>query len=192
MVLLLWFFNVFFLSCVCCAFVRVCLYVPCDHLLGKKGLTYWLSFVVSYWQFVTFPMVHWVRCGTWLYRFLIFAPLLTLICLEIMKNNEENIQTVSRISRHCLIAGRSIYCMGQIIDSVDHILGISRKCDRIHMIVIFWYWRKMYQIWNMCTTLDYSRWTSQNAEKFTHIKVRLLDQAVILFNCVPLQNGNFS
>ena len=29
-------------------------------------------------EFVTFPLVSWVRCGTWLYRFLIFAPLLTL------------------------------------------------------------------------------------------------------------------
>ena len=29
-------------------------------------------------QFVTFPLVSWVRCGTWLYRFLIFATLLTL------------------------------------------------------------------------------------------------------------------
>ena len=26
---------VLFLSCVCYAFVRVCLYVPCGHLLGK-------------------------------------------------------------------------------------------------------------------------------------------------------------
>ena len=25
----------FFLPCVCHAFVRVCLYVPCGHLLGK-------------------------------------------------------------------------------------------------------------------------------------------------------------
>ena len=29
-------FIVFFLSCVCYAFVRVCLYVPCGHLLGKS------------------------------------------------------------------------------------------------------------------------------------------------------------
>ena len=42
-----------------------------------KGLTSWLSFVVSNCEFVTFPLVSWVRCGTWLYRFLIFAPLLT-------------------------------------------------------------------------------------------------------------------
>ena len=33
-VLLLWIFHVF-LSFVCYAFVRVCLFVPCGHLLGK-------------------------------------------------------------------------------------------------------------------------------------------------------------
>ena len=31
-----------------------------------------------YCEFVTFPLVSWVRYGTWLYRFLIFAHLLTL------------------------------------------------------------------------------------------------------------------
>ena len=100
-----------FLSCVCYAFVRVCLFVPCGHLLtlilrgftdrskavlllwifygffclficalwspAMKGLTSWLSFVVSNCESVTFQLVCWVRC-TWLYRFLIFAPLLTL------------------------------------------------------------------------------------------------------------------
>ena len=30
-------------------------------------------------EFVTFPLVSWVTCGTWLYRFLIFAPLLTFL-----------------------------------------------------------------------------------------------------------------
>ena len=34
-VLLLWIFYGFFLSCVCYAIERVCLYVPCGHLLGK-------------------------------------------------------------------------------------------------------------------------------------------------------------
>ena len=43
-----------------------------------KGLTSWLSFVVSNCEFVTFPLVSWVRCGTGLYRSMIFAPLLTL------------------------------------------------------------------------------------------------------------------
>ena len=53
----------------------------------------YMCFVVTCWEradllalvcgvfceFVTFPLVSWVRCGTWLYRFLIFAPLLTFI-----------------------------------------------------------------------------------------------------------------
>ena len=29
-----------------------------------KGLTSWLSFVVSNCEFVTFPLVSWVGCGT--------------------------------------------------------------------------------------------------------------------------------
>ena len=48
-----------------------------------KGLTSWLSFVVSNCEFVTFPLVSWVRCGTWLYRFLIFAPLLTFTLKQV-------------------------------------------------------------------------------------------------------------
>ena len=71
----LWIFYVFVLSCVCyvCARLFICaLWSP-----AGKGLTSWLSFVVSNCKFVTFPLVSWVRCGTWLYQFLIFAPLLT-------------------------------------------------------------------------------------------------------------------
>ena len=48
----------FILSCVCYAFVRI-LWSP-----AGKGLTSWLSFVVSNCEFVTFPLVSWVRCGT--------------------------------------------------------------------------------------------------------------------------------
>ena len=48
--------------------------MPCG-----KGLNSWLSFVMSNCEFVTFPLVSSVRCGTWLYRFLIFAIFLTLI-----------------------------------------------------------------------------------------------------------------
>ena len=61
-----------FLSCFCYAVVRVCLLMPCGQL------TSWLLFVMSKCEVVTFPLVSWIRCGTWLYQFLIFAPLLTL------------------------------------------------------------------------------------------------------------------
>ena len=66
----------------------LCLLCPCTRLLicalcspAGKELTPWLSFVVSYFEFVSFPLVSLVRYGAWLYRFLIFAPLTTLITI---------------------------------------------------------------------------------------------------------------
>ena len=56
-----------------CASVYMCLVVTCWE---KADL---LAFVCSNCEFVTFPLVSWVRCGTSLYRFLIFATLLTLL-----------------------------------------------------------------------------------------------------------------
>ena len=42
--------------------VRVCLYVLCGHLLGRANL---LALVCGvYCEFVIFPLVSWVRCGT--------------------------------------------------------------------------------------------------------------------------------
>ena len=71
---LLCFCSVLCLLCLCTRLFICALWSP-----AGKGLTSWLSFVVSYCEFVTFPLVSWVRCGTWLYRFLIFAPLLTFM-----------------------------------------------------------------------------------------------------------------
>ena len=60
-----------------CASVYMCFVVTCwkraDLLALMCGV---------FCEFVTFPLVSWVRCGTWLYRFLIFAPLLTSIGLK--------------------------------------------------------------------------------------------------------------
>ena len=70
---LLCFFSVLCLLCLCTRLFICALWSP-----AGKGLTSWLSFVMSYCEFVTFPLVSWVRYGTWLYRFLIFAPLLIL------------------------------------------------------------------------------------------------------------------
>ena len=48
-----------FLSCVCYAFFICALCTP-----AGKGLTSWLTFVVSNCEFVTFLLVFMVRCGT--------------------------------------------------------------------------------------------------------------------------------
>ena len=58
-----------------------------------KGLTSWLSFVMSNGDVVTFPLVPWVRCATWLYRFLLTlsgrsfkkkkVPFLSLHCYQL-------------------------------------------------------------------------------------------------------------
>ena len=69
---LLCFFSVLCLLCLCARLLICALWSP-----AGKGLTSWLSFVVSNCMLVTFPLVSWVRSGTKLNRFLIFAPLLT-------------------------------------------------------------------------------------------------------------------
>ena len=56
------------------ASVYMCFVVTCWERAAS-----WLWFVVSNCEFVTFPLVSWVRCGTSLYRFLIFAPLLIFV-----------------------------------------------------------------------------------------------------------------
>ena len=71
---LLSFCSVLCLLCLCARLFICALWSP-----AGKGLTSWLSFVVSNCEFVTYPLVFWVGCGTWLYLLLIFAPLLTLI-----------------------------------------------------------------------------------------------------------------
>ena len=67
-------FSVLCLLCLCARLCICALWSP-----AGKGLASWLSFVVYNCEFVTFPLVSWVRCGTWLYWFVIFAPLLTFI-----------------------------------------------------------------------------------------------------------------
>ena len=74
---LLCFSSILCLICLCARLFICALWSP-----AGKGLTSWLSFVVSNGKFITFPLVSWVGCGTWLYRFLIFAPLLTFIVLQ--------------------------------------------------------------------------------------------------------------
>ena len=62
------FYNWIKFLCFCSVLCLLCL---CVHLFicalwssAGKGLTSWLSFVLSNCEFVTFPLVSWVRCGT--------------------------------------------------------------------------------------------------------------------------------
>ena len=56
---LLCFCSVLCLLCLCARLFICALWSP-----AGKGLTSWLSFVASNYEFVTFPLVSWVRCGT--------------------------------------------------------------------------------------------------------------------------------
>ena len=64
-VLLVLMFYVFTVLCLLCLCAR--LFICALWSSAGKGLTSWLSFVVSNCEFVTFPLVSWVRCGTLLY-----------------------------------------------------------------------------------------------------------------------------
>ena len=57
--LLCFFFSVLCLLCLCERLFICAMWSP-----AGKGLTSPLSFVVSNYEFVTFPLVSWVRCGT--------------------------------------------------------------------------------------------------------------------------------
>ena len=47
-----------------CLFMCACLFICALWSPVGEGLTSWLSFVVSNCEFVTFPLLSWVRCGT--------------------------------------------------------------------------------------------------------------------------------
>ena len=71
------------MSCVCYvlyASVYMCFVVTCWERADLLALVCGV-----FCEFVTFPLVSWVRCGTWLYRFLIFATLLTLMIIYTME-----------------------------------------------------------------------------------------------------------
>ena len=55
--------EVLLLWIVCYAFVRVC-FIDALWSPAWKWLTSWLSFVMFNSEFVTFPLISWIRCGT--------------------------------------------------------------------------------------------------------------------------------
>ena len=63
-----------------CASVYLCLVVTCWERVDLLALVCVYNF-----EFVTFPLVSWVRCGALLNPFLIFAPLLTLMIFRLLQ-----------------------------------------------------------------------------------------------------------
>ena len=57
------------LSCFCYFRTRARLFINALWSPAGKGLTSWLSFVMSNSEVVTFPLVSWVRCCAGLFRF---------------------------------------------------------------------------------------------------------------------------
>ena len=54
----------FFFSVLCLLGLCACLFICAFRSPAGKDLASWLSFVVFDCEFVTFPLVSWVRCGT--------------------------------------------------------------------------------------------------------------------------------
>ena len=52
------------LLCFCSVLCLLCLFICVLWSPAGKGMTSWLSFVVSNCDFVTFQLVSWVGCGT--------------------------------------------------------------------------------------------------------------------------------
>ena len=64
----------------CIVFLMLlCLFIASLWPSAEKGLTSWLLLLMFIVFLLLSHVVSWVRCGTWLYRFLIFAPFLTFI-----------------------------------------------------------------------------------------------------------------
>ena len=55
-------FVFFTVLCLLCLFTHLFIFALWSP--AGKGLTSWLSFAVHNLEFVTFPLVSWVRCGT--------------------------------------------------------------------------------------------------------------------------------
>ena len=53
-----------FLFCLVFAMFCARLFICASWSPARKGLTSWLSFVMSNCKVGTFPLVSWVRCGT--------------------------------------------------------------------------------------------------------------------------------
>ena len=67
-----------FVDHLCFFLMLSCLFMAAVWSPAGKGLTCWLLLVMFIVVLLLSHVVSWVKCGTWLYRFLIFAIFLTM------------------------------------------------------------------------------------------------------------------
>ena len=58
----LFYFCLVFVLVLCLLYLPACLFIDALWSPAGKGLTSWLSLVMSNCEVVTFPLVSWVRC----------------------------------------------------------------------------------------------------------------------------------
>ena len=87
--------------CLCLAFLMLSrMFIPALWLPAGKGLTSWLLLVMFIVILLLSHLVSWVKCGTCLYRFLIFAVFLTfdklteVQCTETIATNHGTIHSL--------------------------------------------------------------------------------------------------
>ena len=95
-----------------CYLVLLCfragLFIDALRSTAGKGLTYWLSFVMSNCEVVTFPLVSWVRCGAWLHWFPIFSLFLTLVSVGAVRRTPPLDIAITRVFHASLSAQMTI------------------------------------------------------------------------------------
>ena len=126
------------------------------------GLTFWLLFVMTNCEVVTFPLVAWVRCGAWLYRLMIVALFLTCICpflmLSFIYDKRDVVKTppfldgdVPRstsygvyISQLIRFARASSHVAGfNTLNKAIHIINVAKPFLNCIAYTVFWYLNSM-------------------------------------------------
>ena len=100
-----------------CLSVYMCFVVTCWERADLLALVCGV-----YSEFVTFPLVSWVRCGTWLYRFLIFAPLLTLLPTALRSLVKKKLEDMKVLRRSPDLSYYVKIGQGQLQLLIKHIL----------------------------------------------------------------------
>ena len=119
------YYSCIVLLCFCARLLMDALWSP-----AGKGLTSWLSVVMSYCVVVTFPLVFWVRCGAWLYRFLIFALFLTFMFYWAY-------QTLGKATKHLSTWSHFGNEFNKFNDTGAWMLDYNYPADRINTQVIY-------------------------------------------------------